>query len=241
MKIKNKFIVLLFSLILMFTYALNIFADENENTNGKANINVYYSDDVTPTAGDTFSLTIKTLDKTVQLEIDASTLVENGGNVELPVGDYEVVSIEYKGNNEIIKTQKYGVTNLFSIKNYADSNIYIGIGNEKSDWLNSTYTSVLLVNQQTQDDNLPYVRETENVDIPDDNENEITETNNENNNVTNENHVNGDETPSIIHYEYNKENKKDKSSPFLIKLIPMAFILIIGLIIIFIFHKRGKI
>lgn len=80
--------------------------------NGKCNINVKYSDGVTPDKSDKFEITIKDAKDNVQsFEIDAYSLANATGSIELPAGVYTVNDLTYKGEADL---NWYG----FSIQNY---------------------------------------------------------------------------------------------------------------------------
>lgn len=70
--------------------------------NGKCNINVTYSTYVTPSDSDKFEITIKDSKENEQtFEIDAYSLANASGSIELPTGVYSITDLKYIGEGDL--------------------------------------------------------------------------------------------------------------------------------------------
>ena len=233
--------------------AINV-NDVKADENGKCNINILYSSNISATENDNFKLEIKG-PTNIQMEIKANELKENPGAIQLPYGTYQVVSVTYVGQQNIIKNEGYGVSSEFTIRDYSDADIYLAIGQEQSEYLVKNYSPVLMnspfyetngmVKNTSGDDS--YVRGSESETASDQNDNNEAVTlpltdQSETVNTGEESQSKIKETPAVKHYKQN-DNTSNKSllHSFTMKLIPIGIIFVIGLIIIVIMYKKQKI
>lgn len=233
----KKVFAWLFLAALVFTSALGtttVKADEYTSM-----IKAIYSSNITPQKGDVFKIVYKKVNdkKEQSFEIDASLISENYIGMNLPTGLYEVLSIEYKGNNEVIKREGYAIQKNFEAKlDGLGIKIYIGAAqrNIRLSFSDTTITESGVDYELTS--NETQVAPTTNTETANE---EIENTESVTTGQINQN-VDKEEL-SVEHYD-NIEKKNEKSgNSSLMKLIPIIIIGIGGGIAIFVMHKKGKI
>lgn len=114
--------------------------------NGTLSVDVWIQDDIRIEEGDFFRITYQTKDDSnpQALSIDASKYKE-GIFVELPVGEYKIVGIEYTGKNALIEACGYGTFGELLVRGGNSYNEWMfTIGADPSNKMNKLYENVLL-------------------------------------------------------------------------------------------------
>ena len=252
----KKYILIVAMSICLLSFSNNTYATETTNSTSSAsatlNIKINYSDNIKATKGDTFYLELKVGSNVVKMNIDASEFATKDGNVQLPIGNYEIKSFKYNGKNQQIIKEGYGATRTFSLQQNDESDLNISIGTKANDTLVSTYASVFMCSplydkdgykKEDNNENMPYTRP---IESDGDNgtysetsgsvETSSVQSNEESTQAENQEN----QKPSVEHYTDN--SKKDKtSSNLLIKGLPLVIISLIVIIGAAIYFKKTKI
>ena len=226
------------TLLLIIGNIFSIIADDNVPV---TYIKSTYSKNVSPQKDDKFVIKYKKKDgnQTAQIELDASTIISNPGTMKLPVADYEIIDIEYTGNNEEIVKEGYAITSDFSVHNDSSAYIYMSIGSETCDVLIKEHMNVIVkddrherngVLKETQE-NTEELQTTSSDKTTDMRENATDQ------NITEYKSLNS--KPKVVHYNHPK-SQQDLTNVGT-KLIPLCILFVLGLLTIFILHKKKKI
>lgn len=144
------------ALVMAATTVITAFADDGT---GELDLFVYYSDDITPQEGDTFTVTYEDSDgNSSTLTFDTYEYAEDYGVFELPVGTYTATDVTYEGTNQDIFDQGYGITSQFKVKegDYTILRIYIGESEVESLQTSYPYFSVIKEGGYDEDDPVVY-------------------------------------------------------------------------------------
>ncbi len=214
-------------------------------------IKAYYSSNIEPKENDIFELTYMAEggEETAVITIDAYKYVDEEGYFELPEGTYQVVDIHYTGDNEDIINEGYAVNRDFKVETDSAPFLKINIGKSAATALFATSSGVIM-----QDPTGDINESRDKVDEDSQKEDDITEETPKEDEEIREykpqssySAAASGKSSNVKVIKPSTEPKKNKESPTkgLINMftkIGVIFIIgIIGIGIMYIFHKKGKI
>lgn len=240
--IHHGYFMFMFAFVILFCVSTPVHAE----TNGRVYIEANYSSNIKPQSGDEFELVYMLQGGTdsATITLDASNYVENTGMFELPEAYYEITSITYKGSNPAIPSEGYGVRRDFVSSKDGGSYIYLSIGQSANIALEQNYEGALFV------DPTNAINEQESVEresttyeevegetteyIPTEESIADTEESAPANRST--------EEVEVEHYDEEDNIEPDsRLSSIFVKLAGVGVLAVLGLVVIFILRKRGKI
>lgn len=116
--------------------------DSMQQESGVVEISVEYSDDIKPAEGDQFIITYAPEDdlaKTSSITVNAYAYEGDIMRAEVPLGTYQILNVEYQGNNDEIIKQGYAVTRGFYCSSGIPGTASIGAGVQQVSQLASSY------------------------------------------------------------------------------------------------------
>ena len=208
-----------------------------QEVNSRVNIEVTYSKGITPQESDDFVISYQKNDDKQQIQINTSAKEQS--TIFLEEGTYEIMDIEYKGDNEQIKEQGYVVSESFQAQpgKEAYDQIRIGIGTEAGAAVIEKEAVVSKLEERK-----PIANSSNKKGEDSSNKDESTvEDMTENKNSSKE------LTASVDKSEENQNNKDTENVQQSVKIDPIKkgiplLILMVGTFgVVWCFHKKGKI
>lgn len=197
-------------------------------------ISVKYSDKISIQSDDTFKLTYEMKGQTgdATITIAPSKIGKNLGLINLPKGKYLITDISYSGSNNKILQQGYASVSSFSASSNGGANIEIAAGSQAVSALMKKHPDAVSqegLDTASADEKDPQ----EEADSGDETGTEAnTETQKKKKPVTKQKEKASSDSSSSI---------ADAAVSSISSLLPLCFIFIIGLAVIYILHKNDKI
>jgi hypothetical protein len=232
-------------------------ATTEEEQSSTARIKATYASSITPAEGDVFVMTYRVAggEETAEISVDASIISDATGYIELPAANYEILSIDYQGQNSDIIMSGYACVGDFVADTDGGTFIYIGVGNSAAQSIaNEYYNAVITQPWNTVSTDEGYIKSLGEKAEEADGESGEPEGEEEIESITPdvvveetlpvESPADEEETPAII-YEKTEEQETTQSSSrwknIGIRLCVLVVVFVIGMVVIFVLHKMGKI
>ena len=209
-------------------------------------VSVSYSSGLEISDNDMFTLVYEVKGQTGDAKIDVSPSLLKGkmGLVNLPAANYLITKITYSGDNENINQQGYACTSSFSTSSKGGVNIEIAAGKEAVQKLTKSHPDAITVaGQKSEDDteadtNSSSDTADQKADTSDKTQNSDTE---KTNTAGSKKETSGKNASNDSDEKYTKTSDIAKTAATsMLTLIPLVFVLVIGLAVMFILHKSGK-
>ena len=244
---KKVYAIVLCLISLCTLHAAPVMAEPSVTEQPLVQIVSEYSANIQPGTSDIFTIEYKYVNgtQTATMQLDASTICEHAGTINMPPGDYQIVSIQYQGTSQAIINEGYAVSSKFSTQN-TTGYIYLKIGHEKVTEFENTYEDVLSVvgsvpQTIATSGTLDNVTAIESESSANTGETEMF-TDAASNNTAVDQQQEKQESPSVEHYNDEKNNSSDQTLHTVVfKIAIVTGIFLIAMIVLFIFHKKGKI
>ena len=212
-----------------------------ENTN--LYVVSYYDEDIKPQKGDIFSVSVKDINtgSEKQFTVDASEAQNEGQQISLESGSYQVTMVDYEGYNDKVEKSGYAITSTVVIEESEDSysEMLLGVGGKESEKLQTQYGNVMV---KQNEELVPSVS----LEDTAEDSNEDTQLDKEVSNTDSNEEKTKDKKPilkeeDLITEVGKKEEPKAEESSIIKKIAPIGVIALIAFGALFIFHKKKKI
>lgn len=228
---------------------------------GSVGIKANYSSSITAKEGDTFSISYEESEtgESGSIEVDAYELRSEFRDYEVPPGSYDITDIEYTGSNEEIINEGYGIENSFRIKEAGDDDIlHVYIGADEVEGLEKDYNQAVIKDSEHDENGDRIVYEDENGKYryeEDESGNTFVEYIDEDNTISegagaesssgmeasSQPEQTGENAQEPITEYYEEENKETNEGSIFMTLGLCAVVGLVGIIILLVLHKIGKI
>lgn len=238
-----------------------------DNTSGILGITASYSSDIEPRDNDNFVIEYKNKDTGEEnsLKIDASEVDGIFQDFDMPAGSYQVIDITYSGTNGDIVESGYGIENSFRIQAGGDDIVHIYIGASETEGLENDYNQAVIKDsehdengQRTvfEDENGKYTYQKDETDnnvkvyIDDissdssssDDSDDTYQDDYEDSSADIPTQTPTGEEPITEYYDTEEESEQQDSHSSIGTSIGLVCIIaLVGGVIIFVLHKKGKI
>lgn len=256
---KKVSVILLCLMSLCTLHTVHVMGEPTTMEQHPVQIMSEYSANIKPNTNDIFTIEYKYINgtQTAAMQLDASTVCNHAGTINMPSGEYKIVSIQYQGTSQAIKDEGYAVSSKFSTKN-ATGYIYLKIGQDKVQSFVNTYEDVLTVagtapQTTVADGNATGTVPNESgmttsaesispsMAVPDTSGGTDTSAESVSTGTESVQQVEA-ESPAIEHYDEDSNHSNQPTwRSAIIKIAIVSVIFLIGMAVLFIFHKKGKI
>lgn len=175
-----------------------------------------------------------------KISVRPSTLGDKMGLISLPTADYLITKITYSGNNGNITEQGYACVSSFSTGANGGTKIEIAVGKTETQKLIKTHPdAVSVAGKKTEQETSPDTSGSS--DASDTSDQQTQDTADEQDQKTTTKIETKKKKTDTPDEKYTKPTDIAQTAAMsMLSLIPLVFILVIGLAVMFIMHKRGK-